>query len=124
MEKDIYMSTHIGHVCGEKIYNSYRIFKQLDDHLYIKMSADKYGHEVFILFDEEDLNKLKGIIWYITMDGYVQGRMGDKNVHIHRVIMDFKGTVYHINKDKLDNRKSNLKQLSFSYRQKWLFLFF
>jgi hypothetical protein len=67
-----------------------------------------------VLIDDEDEPLIRGA-WYITGDGYAaRSRGGNKNHRIeymHRIVTRApKGTyVDHINGDKLDNRKSNLR---------------
>ena len=59
------------------------------------------------LIDKDDLDKLEGSLWYMQGDYIASRRMG----LLHRLIMNCpKGmTIDHINHDKLDNRKSNLR---------------
>ena len=59
---------------------------------------------------KEDLNKIKQIeYWHIDKtNGYVKN---SKSIYLHRYIMDCKKGMYidHINHNKLDNRRSNLR---------------
>lgn len=72
-----------------------------------------HGHR--ILVDKEDLEKIIAITWHLDRNGYphskryVAGRRS--TIRVHRLIVDVpKGYVCdHINGDKLDNRKSNLR---------------
>lgn len=59
-----------------------------------------------VLIDLEDVKKIKQYTWHLTKFGYV--RESYKRFFIHNLIMDSKG-IDHISRDKLDNRKSNLK---------------
>lgn len=63
-----------------------------------------------IYIDEEDFKKVSGFIWYINNVGYAANDSKPRKL-LHRIIMDNpKGmSVDHINGDKLDNRKSNLR---------------
>lgn len=70
--------------------------------------------DVFI--DDEDYNLISMFNWIITKAGYVftaTTRKTRESLYLHRVIMGcIKGdgkTVDHINGDKLDNRRNNLR---------------
>jgi len=62
--------------------------------------------------DTEDVNKIKKYKWYESSHGYVVARRNYKNIIIHRLIMGAKKEkqIDHINHDKLDNRKANLRE--------------
>jgi len=83
-------------------------------HAKIPLSG-KYGKGKFMMVDVEDVQKVAGIKWYVTWNGYAMNRSKTQgrntNLRAHRIIMDTpKGLdTDHINHDKLDNRKSNLK---------------
>lgn len=61
--------------------------------------------------DVSDYDKLKSIHWRINSNGYAIGTHNKKNVSMSRFIMDYIGRliVDHINGDRLDNRRSNLR---------------
>ena len=62
--------------------------------------------------DKEDYEKVKTHKWWIDeKNGYVKSRISRKVVYLHRFVMNCpKGlTVDHINHDKADNCKSNLR---------------
>lgn len=66
--------------------------------------------------DTEDLDKVKDIKWKKSNSGYAQNtpKTGDSK-HMHRIIMgvtDPNLYVDHINHDKMDNRKSNLRTVN------------
>lgn len=63
------------------------------------------------LIDIEDVEKVKNIKWCIMSKGYVIGTMQNKRILLHRFLMNCPSdmTVDHINRNKLDNRKSNLR---------------
>jgi hypothetical protein len=70
----------------------------------------------FALVDKEDLKRLSEYNWNCLKIGYastsIGGRKNKKMLYMHRFIMgvtDPKISVDHINKNKLDNRKSNLR---------------
>lgn len=72
------------------------------------------GREV--LLDSRDLSLYESRVWYISDGGYVVWRGIDidgkkKTIRLHRVIINAKDDeiVDHINRNKLDNRRSNLR---------------
>lgn len=118
-KKDEFVSSHDGHVLkqgGSGIRNSYEIWKDSEGKKFVKMKVLKNKEEFFTLFDYDDLSKVKSrLTWYILKEGYV-GTF--KNfTYLHHLVMNFKGTgrgfqqvsVDHINRNKLDNRKANLR---------------
>lgn len=69
--------------------------------------------ERFII-DTEDLDKVKDYCWHISSKKYVIANMKDKSnktIWLHRLIMDARENeiVDHVDWDKSDNRKSNLR---------------
>ena len=64
-------------------------------------------------FDKEDYERIKGYCWYENSVGYIITTVKRKCILLHRLIMDVVDTTYpiidHINNDKLDNRKANLR---------------
>lgn len=66
------------------------------------------------LVSEEDYEKVKGYSWYCDNYGYARASVGGKMWSLHRFIMQPKENeiVDHINRDKLDNRRDNLRIFS------------
>jgi hypothetical protein len=66
-----------------------------------------------VQIDEQDALKFVGISMWVTSHGYVRvfGRHGVRERYLHREIMgaDSATVVDHINGDKLDNRRQNLR---------------
>jgi hypothetical protein len=67
--------------------------------------------------DKEDFDELNKYKWYVNSAGYAvrhSGNVPDTIIRMHRVIMnDPDGMVIdHMNHDKLDNRRSNLRVCS------------
>ena len=74
--------------------------------------------ETFFIIDDEDYDEVKKHKWYINRKGYAQrnrkysnGRRDSLPVLLHGFILGKKigFTIDHINENKLDNRKSNLR---------------
>ena len=73
----------------------------------IKLSQGK-----FALVDDEDFEVLNKFSWYLIKSGYVcHHPIGKNPIYLHRQIMHpkFKQEIDHINHNKLDNRRSNLR---------------
>lgn len=64
-----------------------------------------------ILIDSEDFERCKSVSWCVDNVGYANGCYKRKTVRMHRFILNApKGfEVDHINHNRLDNRKSNLR---------------
>lgn len=71
----------------------------------------KYGTGKFALVDDDDYEKLNQYKWHVYKIGYIYARVSKKYTYMHRLIMNApKGIeVDHINHDKFDNQKSNLR---------------
>ena len=71
--------------------------------------CDKYGNEkARALIDLGDIEKVGKYRWYATEKGYVKSQ---NNLRLHRLVMNATEDylVDHINRNPLDNRKSNLR---------------
>lgn len=84
-------------------------FNEFEDYIEIKIK-NKRG--IFTSkIDKEDLNIAKAHNWYLDKDGYLRTCIKNKNKSLHRLIMNEPQgkMIDHINGDKRDNRKSNLR---------------
>ena len=77
---------------------------------------DKNHHVVAeAIIDSSDVPKVEPFKWNLSK-GYVVTKQGDKHIKLHRIIMsdylDVDKEVDHINRNKLDNRKCNLRIVS------------
>ena len=90
---------------------------------------------IYTKFSKEDSNKVlmindKRPVWYLNDNGYIATTLRTTDntyfYYLHQLIMnqhtkdntDFKETVDHINQDKLDNRKENLRIVDMSEQNK------
>lgn len=71
---------------------------------------------LFTTIDWVDLKKVAGITWYLHKKGYARGfdKSSKKQVYLHNIILRKKDglVVDHINENKLDNRRKNLRYLT------------
>lgn len=63
------------------------------------------------IVDADDLPDLQKYTWYLCSNGYVYARIDGKPVALHVYLMRTPRGMHtdHINRDKLDNRRSNLR---------------
>lgn len=78
---------------------------------YYCIGKDSNGNSYYI--DKEDYEKVKPYCWVRNTVGYFTSRINGKRVSLHRFVLDLsdkdKCVVDHINRDKADNRKQNLR---------------
>lgn len=65
----------------------------------------------YALVDEEDYERVMQYNWHTSAGGYALSRVGGINVFMHRMIIDTPSNKVtdHINRNKLDNRRINLR---------------
>lgn len=78
-----------------------------------------FGHGNRALVDAQDVSLVAGYHWYLVNSGYAFAQCGDgKRIGMHRLILglaDDDGRVGdHINRDKLDNRRCNLRAVTYA----------
>ena len=82
-----------------------------DDYAEIEL-RDKYGNiKAYAKIDIDDVDKCILHKWGLFNNGYAMTSTSDKDISLHRYVMDYYGDkeIDHINRDKLDNRKINLR---------------
>lgn len=83
---------------------------------YVEMIIESkvYG-TIIVKIDNDDLEKCSKLTWHYAKNKdskYIQTRVKGKMIKLHRYIMNIDNSsllVDHINRDTLDNRKSNLR---------------
>lgn len=77
------------------------------------------------MVDDDDFERLSRYKWTVSNSGYARrskttytnGRRQQRNVYMHKEVYGYDSSVDHINRDKLDNRKSNLRYCTLSQNQ-------
>ena len=85
--------------------NSYELLEN-EAHIFFRKATG------FFVVDKEDLNKISQFTWYKDSWGYPATYKDGEHLRCHQVVMGkaSKGLVTdHINRNKLDNRKNNLR---------------
>jgi hypothetical protein len=81
---------------------------------YAELIIDKKGDRFVVAIDKEDVQKALLYKWYVSSHGYVVHKSDKEVTYLHHLVMGVegeKGKVYidHEDKNKLNNRKSNLR---------------
>jgi hypothetical protein len=64
--------------------------------------------------DPVDFGRVSRVKWYLR-NGYATGTVAGKSMRLHRFVMmenDLSIVIDHINRDRLDNRRENLRRLT------------
>ena len=75
----------------------------------------KHELKCMAIIDIDYVERISKIHWNTNSKGYIFGNINGKMIRLHHFILDFKWngdqqyTIDHINRNKLDNRKCNLR---------------
>ena len=80
------------------------------------MNMKKCEIPINVKVSKKDIEKVSAFHWTETHNGYFTGRINGKKLYLHRFIMNAqKGQIVdHINRNTLDNRRSNLRFVTYS----------
>lgn len=101
--------------CGCKHFTAckkYNLYEIKDTNVFVKLT----NCNEYMVCDLENWENLKKYCWSKGKTGYAEARVNNRTALFHHfVITCSKGMVRdHINRDKLDNRKCNLRSVSYS----------
>ena len=103
--------------------NGYNQFKRKLNEYYEQngyMIGITSNSNVEFYFDLEDYDLIKNYTWQTSDKGYIISRKNKVLITFHRLVMDAENSkllVDHINHNKADNRKSNLRLVTSSQNQ-------
>lgn len=86
------------------------------DIAYIDLYDKQYNVIAKAIIDTDDIEKVKYIKWRLNCNGYVYNN-SNTSTFLHRRILDSNTLVDHVNGNRLDNRKCNLRIATQSQNQ-------
>ena len=102
-----------GHILDDRTRCDANRINYFDDHAEIIITDSKDNQICTAIIDKEDAERIKDHRW--TYNGmYIRTFIKQSPVYLHRFLLDYKGEldIDHINGDRLDNRKKNLRIVS------------
>jgi hypothetical protein len=93
-------------------------YEKVDDNIYRLLIKDENENYINALVDADEYDKLKYVKWYLdNVHGYIRGNYLDGTIKLHRFILGRpepdKPCIDHINNNKIDNRKCNLRHCTY-----------
>lgn len=123
---DIDVQFDNGMIAIKKYYSSFKSgkiscplqFDYIDD--YVMVTNPNLMPSFSFKVDVEDIHLVANNLWFQNSDGYAVCNISRKRIRLHRLIMNAPSDVEvdHVNRDKLDNRRSNLRICTKSENQK------
>lgn len=103
-----------GHIVERTIYDKNCFIKEgnITRMLTFNKSSECSGE---VLIDTADVEKVKQYKWYISIRKsklYCYGTIDGKKIALHRFLLNSTKVVDHINGNSLDNRRSNLREVT------------
>lgn len=88
--------------------NEYVVYKDYAELIILNRDNTE---KVRALIDREDIDKLRQYSFRYDNGHYIKGVLKNKTIYLHRLVMNYNGAleIDHINRNKLDNRKCNLR---------------
>lgn len=80
----------------------------MDEYRTIPVSGRR-GAGLYIKVDAEDYAEVTRSTWSLGTHGYARARRNQQTVFLHKLLCPGDGYVDHINHDRLDNRRANLR---------------
>ncbi len=128
LEEGTPLTIKLGHYSGETRNMYWKVKdKKTKETYYIMNVMGENKNELFTKISLEDIDKVLNFkdirpCWFLIHNGYVSTTIKRKHTYLHQLIMDvhdkdlsdMKETVDHINNNKLDNRKENLRLVDMS----------
>lgn len=122
-------ATHEAHGYCQRHYDKWRLYgdplavtrkdpsfiEELDGVLHVHLGGER-ADGVVALVSREDRAVVEGHSWWMNVNGYAAGKQEGKQVLLHRLLLDCPRDrqVDHINGKRLDNRRENLRVVTFA----------
>lgn len=109
---------HDGHIIDKRNRTDDNRFRMFDDFALMEITDRNDNFKFSVKIDKEDVPRLKGTHWTENGKGYVRTFKDGCTtaIYLHRFLLNYEGEldVDHINRDRSDNRKCNLRIINHS----------